>query len=250
MKSFHIISLLLLSVCFLNACHNKTSDNLTNLNPEQATGDSLLNGEQKVLYANGTVHYLVEYKKGKANGRVREYTTDGKLYMDAIYADGHRNGKCTHFYKNGKPFEVSDYVNGEKNGIENKYYENGALLATRIYKNNKVQPGLKEYAMDGTEIINDNKLIIKGIDHTLLEGKYIIQVSLKEPKSNVIFYAAPKSDPEARQKLKMTNNIGILEIPVSSSHFVMKSLLFTAEYKTKLGNTMVLQRVYNLAVDK
>lgn len=250
MKPFLLIISILVCIYLLPGCKNKTTNNTGNLNPEQASADSLLEGEQKVYYDNGKVHYIVEYKKGKANGRVREYSTDGKLYMDAIYADGHRNGKCTHYYKNGKPFEVSNYVNGEKDGIETKYYESGTILATRIYKKNRIQPGLKEYDKQGKEIINNNSLVIRGIDHTLLEGKYILQVSLSQPQSKVTYYAAPRSDPEARQKLKISGDNGILEIPVSSSHFVMKSLLFEAEYKTRLGNVMVIQKTFNLAVDK
>lgn len=250
MKPFLIIISVLMCIFILPGCKNNPAKNTGNLNPDQAQGDSLLEGEQKVYYENGNVHYIVEYKKGKANGRVREYSTDGKLYMDAIYADGHRNGQCTHFYKNGKPFEVSSYVNGEKEGTETKYYENGTILATRIYKKNKIQPGLKEYEKNGSEIINNNSIVIRGIDHTLLEGKYILQVSLAQPQKDVKFYAAPKSDPESRQELKKSEDYGILEIPVSSSHFVMKSLLFEAEYKTRLGNIMVLQKTFNLAVDK
>jgi len=250
MKSFLIIISILVCIFIMPGCKNTPSQNTGNMNPDQASGDSLLEGEQKVYYENGKVHYIVEYKKGKANGRVREYSTDGKLYMDAVYTDGHRNGECKHFYKNGKPFEVSNYVNGEKDGIETKYYESGTILATRIYKKNKIQPGLKEYDKDGKEIINNNSLVIRGIDHTLLEGKYILQASLAKPQPKVTYYAAPRSDPGSRQKLKMSGDNGILEIPVSSSSFVMKSLLFEAEYKTKLGNVMVLQKTFNLAVDK
>jgi hypothetical protein len=250
MKPYLFIISLLLCIFSLSGCKNNPSENTGSQNPDLAKGDSLLEGEQKVFYDNGKIHYIVEYKKGKANGRVQEYSTDGKLYMDAVYVDGHRHGKCTHFYKNGKPFEVSNYVNGEKEGIETKYYESGAVLATRIYKKNKVQPGLKEFEKDGREIVNTNSIVVRGIDHTLLEGKYILQVSLAQPQKNVTFYAAPRSDPESRQKLKVSGASGILEIPVSSSNFVMKSLLFEAEYKTRLGNIMVLQKTFNLAVDK
>jgi len=37
---------------------------------------------------------------------------------------------------------------------------------------------------------------------------------------------------------------------MESRNFVMKNLLFEAEYKTKMGNTMVLQKNFKLAVDK
>jgi hypothetical protein len=227
------------------ACNNQSGQITGN---GQNAIDSTTNGEKKVFYPDGKLQYLAEYKNGKANGRVREYTPDGKLYMDALFADGHRNGKCTHYYKNGNPFEISNFVNGEKDGIESKFYDNGKLLATIIYKKNKVQPGLREYKKDGTEVDNENTLIITEVDHSAREGKYFFQVSLSKPKNNVDFYASPQSDPETRQKLQLSGKSGILEIPVKSRNFVMKNLIFEAEYKTNLGNTMRLQKLYHHAV--
>jgi len=250
MRLFLFFGAMLFSISVLTGCKGNPDKNTAGIAPDQASADSLPDGERKEFYPNGNIHYIVEYLNGKANGRVREYTSDGNIYMDAVFEDGHRNGKCTHFYKNGNPFEVSNYVNGKKDGIESKYYENGKLLATRIYKKDKIQPGLKEYKADGTEVNNENSLIIQGIDHTSLEGKYILKVSLANPKSKATYYAAPKADPGARQELKKSGYAGILEIPVSSKSFVMKTLLFQAEYKTRLGNIMCVEKNFNLAVDR
>jgi hypothetical protein len=246
MKILNIIITAALTLCLFVACKNQSGQNTEN---GQNAIDSTTNGEKKVFYPDGKLQYLAEFKNGKANGRVREYTPDGKLYMDALFADGHRHGKCTHFYKNGNPFEVSNYVNGEKDGEVTKYYDNGNVLATFVCRKNKVQPGLKEFRKDGSEIDNDNTIIINEIDHTALEGKYILKVSLSKPQSNTTFYAAPKSDPEAREKLKVVGNSGILEIPVSSKDFTMKSLIFQVEYKTHQGNTMRIHKTFNIAVD-
>jgi hypothetical protein len=245
MKILNFIIAATLTLCLLAACNNHSGQNAEN---GQNAIDSTTNGERKVFYPDGKLQYLAEFKNGKANGRVREYTPDGKLYMDALFADGHRNGKCTHFYKNGNPFEIANFVNGEKDGIESKFYDNGKLLATIIYKKNKVQPGLKEYKKDGTEVDNENTLIITEVDHSAREGKYFFQVSLSKPKNNVDFYASPQSDPGNRQKLQLSGKSGILEIPVKSRNFVMKNLIFEAEYKTNLGNTMRLQKLYHHSV--
>jgi len=242
MKIMNLFTTVLFIACLASACNNRSGQNAGN---GQTAFDSATDGEKKVYYSDGKIQYIVEFKNGKANGRVREYDREGKLYMDAIFADGHRHGKCTHFYKNGNPFEVSNFVIGEKDGIESKYYENGKLLATIIYKKNKVQPGLKEYKIDGTEVIDDNELIIKEIDHVSKEGKYFFQVSLKNPKSIVDYYAAPQADPESRQKLSLSGNNGILEIPVKSKSFIMKNMIFQAEYKSKLGNTVRLEKLYH-----
>lgn len=250
MRFFVFFTAVLLSFYLLSGCKGNSDNRLVGVNPDQLSGDSLMEGEKSVYSENGKLRYIVEYKKGKANGRVREYYEDGKLYMDAIYKDGHRNGKCSHFYKNGKAFGVANYVDGLKDGIETKYYENGSVWAITTYRKNKAQPGLREFKKDGTEIIEDVKILISEVDHIALEGKYYIRVSLSSPRNNVKFYASPQSDPDSREKLRISGNYGILDVPVSSSRFVMKKLIFEAEYKTTRGNLMRIQKPYNLAIDR
>jgi len=214
------------------------------------SGDTLKAGEKPVYYEDGKLHFIVESKDGKANGRVREYYPNGKIYMDAIYKDDHRHGKCTHYFKNGKPFSVSYYINGAKDSIETKYNEKGQVLALVPYKKDKVQPGLKEFKKDGTLIDENISLIISEVDHSSLEGKYYIHVSLSVPRKNVKFYASPQSDPSSREILRISGATGILEVPVSTNGFVMKKLIFEAEFKTAMGNTRRVQKLYNLSIDR
>jgi len=217
---------------------------------EKSDADTLKEGEKPVYTEKGKLHYIVTYRDGKANGRVREYYPDGRLYMDAIYKDGHRHGKCTHYFKNGKPFSISYYKNGAKDSIETRFYVSGEVFAYVPFKKNKVQPGLREFKKDGTLIEDNKSLIITEVDHTALEGKYFIYVSLPSPQKNVKFYASSASDPKSREVLKNSNGTGVLVVPISSEGFVMKKLLFEAEYKTAEGNTMRLQKYYNLAIDR
>ena len=214
------------------------------------SADSLKAGEKAVYSENGKLHYIIESKDGKTNGRVREYTPDGKLYMDAIYKDDHRNGKCTFYFKNGKPFSVCYFINGEKDSIDTKYNEQGQVLALVPYKKDKVQPGIKEFAKDGTLIPVNNSLVITVVDHSALEGKYYLKISLSTPRKDVKYYASPQSNPESRELLKISGDAGILEVPVSSTSYIMKKLILEAQYKTSMGNTMRLQRLYNLAIDR
>ena len=206
--------------------------------------DSLKAGEKAVYSENGKLHYIIESKDGKTNGRVREYYTNGKLYMDAIYKDDHRNGKCTFYFKNGKPFSVGYFVNGDKDSIETKYDENGRILALVPYKKDKVQPGLKEFNKDGSELIDNTSLVIKSVNQLSRGGKFYLRVSLSEPRRNVKFYASPQTDPDMMELLSMTGAEGILEVPVSTSGFKIKNIYIDAEYKTSMGNTRRLQKLY------
>lgn len=236
--------------CLLAGCNSKSGQPAAGKSSGLSVADSMVDGEKSIYSENGKLHYKVEYKNGKANGRVREYYANGNIYMDAIYKDGHRNGKCTHFYKNGKAFSVSEYKNGDKDGIETKYSEKGKIMATIPYHKDKVQPGLIEYKSDGSVLQDDAKLLIKEVDHSTLEGKYYIRVSLTAPRKNLKFYALSQSDTDSREKLAMSGNSAILNVPIPPSGFLMKKLIFEAEYKTSMGNVRRIQKFYNLLIEK
>jgi hypothetical protein len=219
-------------------------------NQEGISGDSLKAGEKAIYSQDGKLQYIIELKDGKTNGRVREYHPDGYLYMDAIFKDDHRNGKCTHYYKNGKPFSVSFFKNGSRDSIETKYNAKGQILALVPYKNDKVQPGLKEFKKDGSELIDHTSLVIKAVNNLAGGGKYYLTVSLTEPRKNVRFFASPLSDPDSREILKMNGNEGILEVPIHSSDFRIKDILIDAEYRTPMGNTRRLQKRYEFSAGR
>jgi len=241
MKFIFSISSIILFVFLVTGCSGN-SKQLSN-----SSSDSLKEGEKPVFSKNGKLQYIIESKDGKANGRVREYYPDGRLYMDAIYENDHRNGKCIHYFKNGQPFSVSFFINGAKDSIETKYNEKGQILALVPYKKDKVQPGLKEFKKDGAELIDNASLVIKVVNNLPQGGKYYLRVSLSEPRNNVRFYASPQSDPDSRELLKISGNEGILEVPVLSSGFIIKDIFIDAEYKTSMGNTRRLQKLYKFS---
>lgn len=238
MKTLSFLSALLIITFFLSGCNGKSGSQ------SGLSGDTLKAGEKAVFSENGKLHYIIESKDGKTNGRVREYTPDGKIYMDAMYKDDHRNGKCTFYFKNGKPFSVCYFVDGAKDSIDTKYSEDGRILALVPYKNNKVQPGLREFNKDGSEIIDNTTLQVKAVNQLSRGGKFYLKVSLSQPQKDVTFYAAPASAPDSREPLKMSGNDGILEVPVSASGFVIKNIYLDAEYKTEMRNTRRLQKLY------
>ena len=244
MKLLSVLSSILVFAFIVSGCNNNSK------REGGSAADSLKAGEKAVYSENGKLHFIVESKDGKANGRVREYYPDGKIYMDAIYKDDHRNGKCTFYFKNGRPFSVCYYINGAKDSIDTKYNENGQILALVPYKNDKVQPGLKEFKKDGTELIDSASLVIKTVNQLARGGKYFLKVSLTEPHSNVKYYAAPIAYPDSRELLKMSGNEGILYVPVTASGFVIKDIFIDAEYKTSMGNTRRLQKLYKFSLGK
>jgi len=244
MKFYSLLSLVLIFIYLLPGCDSNSGGQ------KGVSGDTLKAGEKAVFSKNGKLQYIVESKNGKANGRVREYHSDGYLYMDAMFKDDHRNGKCTHYFKNGKPFSVSYYKNGAKDSIETKYNIKGQVIALVPYKNGVLQPGLKEFRKDGSELTDKTSLEITAVNNLASGGKYYLTVSLSESWKNVKFYASPQSDPDSREMLKMSGDKGILEVPVSSSDFVIEDIFIDAEYRTSMGNTRRLQKRYNFSAGR
>ncbi len=246
MKLLRFLCFSLFIACLATACNSSSDKNTAT----QTAADSLKPGEKSEFYKNGKLHYIVEYKNGKANGRVKEYTSTGYKYMDATYKDGLRNGICTLFLTNGKPYSIVNYVNEAKEGVETIYNPDGKQEAVLTYKNNKVQPGLKEFMKDGTPVEDNTRLMVTEVDQTKRGGKYFIRLSLTPPHSDAIFYAAPQSDPDSREKLQSEGNWAILVVPLAEKGFILKKLVLDAEYKTALGNTRRLQRLYSLAIGR
>jgi major membrane immunogen (membrane-anchored lipoprotein) len=244
MKFLSLLFSVLIITYILSGCNSKSGSQ------GGLSGDTLKAGEKAIYSKNGKLQYIIETRDGKANGRVREYHPEGYLYMDAIFKDDHRNGKCTHYFKNGIPFSVSYFKNGAKDSIETKYNDKGHVIALVPYKNDKVQPGLKEFKNDGTELIDNASLVIKAVNNLARGGKYYLSVSLTEPRKNVKFYAAPQSDPDSRELLEMSGEQAKLIVPVSASGFVIKDIYIDAEYRTRMGNTRRLQKLYKFSSGK
>ena len=83
---------------------------------------------------------IIEYKNGKRNGKVKEYTTyDGKLEFEGEYLNGKRNGKGKEYYGNDKLKFEGEYLNGKRNGKGKEYYSNGKLKFEGEYLNGERQ---------------------------------------------------------------------------------------------------------------
>lgn len=249
MRILNLTFLFILFAIILSGCDSSQPPRHTGIDPEQMKDGKLKDGEQLIYYKDGNLKYRAEIKDGLANGRVRQYYTDGKIYMDGSFKGGYKEGKSTFFFKNGKPFSETYYVHGEKEGKETKYWEDGSIYSVCEYHKDMAQPGLKEYTKSGTLLENEMKLIIKEIDHTSLEGKFYLKISLSNPEIVASFYSQVPSEQTKRQKLKKSGNEGILVFDLAPNDYIMKKLILDAEYKTARGNINRIQRTYNLVVD-
>jgi len=245
MKLFNLVGSVILFSGLLVSCNTKSGQPSVTKGTNLSSADTMVDGEKSVYSDNGKLHYTVEYKNGKPNGKVKEYSSDGTLYMEAIFKDGRRDGKCTVFFKSGSVYSVTNYIDGKREGVETKYYEDGKIQSTNTYRKDKVLPGLKEFNRDGSQIQENVSIVIREEDHTKSNGEFYLYVTLSDIGKNASFYAS--ANPEGpREKLKMTGNTGKLAIPVASRNYTLTQLIIDAEYQTSRRNTMRIQRIYNL----
>jgi hypothetical protein len=242
---------LFVNLFLLFACTSPPGENrYVGTDPDALPGRWDKDGMKTIYYKeSGAILAKVEVKNGKPNGSVKNFYEDGKLRMEATYLDGKKNGPVTFYQTNGKKFSVTNYDMGHKQGEERKYYEDGKLMSVNTYHLGRLQPGLKEYLKDGTPIKDNTSLVIRDIDRLTIDGTYSVNVSVTDPKLKPDYYVMDETKPNAKQLLKTSGNSGILKIPVQPGSFYMRKLIFQAEYKTVRGNTRIIRKNHNIAVD-
>jgi antitoxin component YwqK of YwqJK toxin-antitoxin module len=122
-------------------------------------------GEQKLLYCNGQINVISNYKDGQKNGEHKTFKYDKeKYYLDekityeqdvvieylTFHSNGNKkehlvvNGLCSEFFKNGvKKIEYTN-ANGLKEGKMTTWTENNRLLSIENYKQGQ-KNGISEY---------------------------------------------------------------------------------------------------------
>ena len=89
--------------------------------------------EQRLKY----IKYIGQIKKGKMNGKCKEYDKEGHMIYEGEYLDGKRNGIGKEYYNNNIEFE-GEFKEGKKwNGNANEYNKKGNLLFYGVYQNGK-----------------------------------------------------------------------------------------------------------------
>lgn len=246
-KTFKIAQAILLMVV-MASCAGKEQPKLIGFAPEDMPSVKAPDGETKTYYKSGGVEYVIPVVNGKANGLVKRYYENGKLYNETEYKDGLKNGKCTYYFPFGKVFSTVNYVNGSKEGPEIKYYDDGNKASECEYKEGKLLPGVKEFNKDGSLAVNNVSIIVNTVDKRSTERKFLVRTTLSDPKLVPYFYMTGLTSDNKRVRLKMIGATGEAEFSLAPGSFVKRNLLIEAEYKSNLGNTLSVQRKYQLVI--
>ncbi|TWT47579.1 toxin-antitoxin system YwqK family antitoxin [Botrimarina hoheduenensis] len=86
-------------------------------------------------FERGLIRYSDE--SVKSDGIIKEYFSNGQLFVEGQYSKGQPTGEWTYYHKNGQIAKRVTFVSGRPDGKVDLLREDGKRLATRQYANGK-----------------------------------------------------------------------------------------------------------------
>jgi hypothetical protein len=206
-------------------------------------------------HSNGKLKSEVPYAGKKKHGLAKTYDKDGNLQLELPYVSGKRDGQSRRYYEGGKhTYQTTEYIDDKIHGKQIKYRENGDLMCEARFESNFNCTGLKEYLTDKTLKTKYPKLIITPVDRLETHGEYALLISLSEKVRRVKYYRGfltPSGclhddlDVIYQDEQKRT---GKLTYNIPPGAFLMEELSIIAAVETIYGNTYIIKRNHNLAI--
>lgn len=207
-------------------------------------------------HPNGKLKAEVPYAGKKKHGLAKTFDKDGNIMLELPYVFGKREGQSKKYYEGGKQvYQTTEYKNDLLHGMQVKYRENGDLMSEARFENDFSCAGLKEYYTDKTLKKEYPKLIVTPIDKIQSQGVYVLNISMSERVRKVKYYTGKLSptgclnDELYSVLLDEQKNIGVLKYNIPPGAFLMEELNIIATVETIYGNTYVVQRTHNLAIE-
>ncbi len=208
-------------------------------------------GVSKTFYEDGKLQLLSHYALGRYEGEQIRYYPNGKVHTSVNYSQQMRNGLSTSYYENGQPHMVETYVNHKLHGVKKKYYPNGKLMMQNTFINGKPTSNLKEYDPSGHLITNYPELVIRPENSAYLNGHYSVVISFsKKAKACKFFQGDPDEQdciPDSAYPLFVENQTATISYQVNPGSVIMEKLHIIGSMRTRLGNTRIVTKTYNVA---
>lgn len=245
----YLVSLsIIISSCNLITNENNQSGSIATKNKKSESEVTI----RKYYFEDGkTLKKEITVKNGKKNGPAKEYYVTGELRTSVYYVDSKKHGETIWYYRNGQPYRVTPYINGKMDGIRKTYYDNGKLQAEIPYKNGKLLEGTKEFNTKGELIQHQVEIVIRNRNHLKINNKYVINTFLSEDKYSKIKYFKEGLNTEgkiSRVEMESYKGVGMVEYFIGKGTSKSKNIKFLAEFKTNLGNSILISKDYKLNV--
>jgi antitoxin component YwqK of YwqJK toxin-antitoxin module len=214
--------------------------------------DGMRNGITKNFDEKGRVVSTAEYKNDTLEGEMINYNPEnGKITAKALYKKNNQDGPATLCYTDGSLYREMFYIDGHLDSIVKTYWPDGKLQAENLFKMSDCAVGLKEWDKTGKEI-KQPYIVIEEINQLALMNKFILKIYLSDGTKKVDFYAGDLKegkyfDPDIAT-IRDENGVTTMQFMVPRHKSLMQKFSVVSKSRTELGNTLVLQRSYNLAV--
>jgi hypothetical protein len=220
---------------------------------ETQVKDTLAHGLMKNYDRDGNLKSVYTFNMSKLDGPAVSYYPNGKIEQKMYYSNGKREGISQWFYSSGELYRTIPYKDGKINGIKISYYKNGKIMAEAPIRADLPGIGLREYNMKGDLLEDDTKIIVTEENRLFAENKFILNISLSNPKPEVNYYLEELVDGKYidpnQWQLPGKDGLASYTIILNKGGFRMETLILTASYKTSKSNINVISRKYNLAID-
>ncbi len=221
---------------------------------EKVPESTVKNGIKKVYRDDGRLHQELAYKDDKLNGLSKVYHPNGKLYLETEWANDKRHGITKQYFQSGILYSETQYDSGKITGILKKYHKDGKLKAEAPYNKGMECAGLKEYILSGEPRPHYPSIVIRPENKILSEGAYFLHLSLTERVHKVTYYKGNLKENCLHSNLERIyedgKNKGMYAYTLSHGQFVMETVNFVAKVETIAGNVLVIQKSFNVAVDR
>ncbi len=209
-------------------------------------GDSVL-----YVYEDELLTKSYTLKKNLKVGPCKSYYPNGKVKISTDYKDGMKHGKSLYYYESGQLFRETEYKYSNMDGLRKVYFENGQIQAEIPHKDDHVIPGTREWKEDGTEVKHNLEIRISEKDKIAFENKLVVTLRLNKKTKKVRFFedVYETGDFEAFKEIPSKGNVATVSYTVSKGDFIMRKARYYALVCTKMGNPMMLEKVYNLSAD-
>jgi antitoxin component YwqK of YwqJK toxin-antitoxin module len=218
---------------------------------ETSARGSKREGITKVFDRQGRLLSEVNYINNTREGLAKNYYPGtGKINSTLVYKNGIKDGDEIWYFESQKPFRITPYVNGVISGLQKFFYEDGKVMAEIPYKNGNPGIGLKEYKKDGSLITDYPKMIIKQNDHLKEANKVTVSIEMSDSYAQVKYYEGALDGGKylSDKVFELPVHFGTAQIdysvaPGASLH---KTIIITANCKSKFGNPLVLSRTFTV----
>jgi hypothetical protein len=214
--------------------------------------DGKRNGLTKNFDEKGRLESTAELKNDKYEGWLINYNTEsGKVTAKAFYKNDKQNGPATLYYVTGELYREITYVDGRVDSIVKTYWANGKPQAEVFFRKGDPSIGLKEFDKQGNPV-QQTHIVIEKINQLETTSSVTLKIYLSDKSTKVDFYQGGLEEGKylASGNIEIDDEKGVatLQYYVPKNRTLKKELSIIARTRTSYGNTLVLQKSYNLIV--